>query len=25
VDRGKTWKPSTLDDVRRNDVKWSGN
>ncbi len=23
VDRGKTWKPSTLDDVRRNDVKWS--
>lgn len=24
VDRGKTWKPSTLDDVRRNDVKWSG-
>jgi BNR-Asp box repeat len=25
VDRGKTWKPSNLDDVRRNDVKWSGN
>jgi BNR-Asp box repeat len=25
VDRGKTWKPSTLDDVRRDDVKWSGN
>lgn len=25
VDRGKTWKPSTLDDIRRNDVKWSGN
>ena len=25
VDRGKTWTPSTLDDVRRNDVKWSGN
>jgi hypothetical protein len=25
VDRGKTWAPSTLDDVRRNDVKWSGN
>jgi hypothetical protein len=25
VDRGKTWSPSTLDDVRRNDVKWSGN
>ena len=25
LDRGKTWKPSTLDDVRRNDVKWSGN
>ncbi len=24
VDGGKTWKPSTLDDVRRNDVKWSG-
>jgi hypothetical protein len=24
VDRGKTWRPSTLDDVRRNDVKWSG-
>jgi hypothetical protein len=24
VDRGKTWKPSTLDDVRRNDVAWSG-
>jgi hypothetical protein len=24
VDRGKTWNPSTLDDVRRNDVKWSG-
>ena len=24
VDRGKTWKPSTLDDVRRNDIKWSG-
>jgi hypothetical protein len=24
LDRGKTWKPSTLDDVRRNDVKWSG-
>jgi hypothetical protein len=24
IDRGKTWKPSTLDDVRRNDVKWSG-
>lgn len=24
VDRGKTWKPSTLDDVRRNDVRWSG-
>jgi len=24
VDRGKTWKPSTLDDVRRNDVHWSG-
>lgn len=24
VDRGKTWKPSTIDDVRRNDVKWSG-
>src|ERR1700761_6465184 len=23
VDRGKTWKPSTLDDVRRNDVHWS--
>jgi hypothetical protein len=23
VDRGKTWNPSTLDDVRRNDVKWS--
>jgi hypothetical protein len=25
LDRGKTWTPSTLDDVRRNDVKWSGN
>jgi hypothetical protein len=25
LDRGKTWMPSTLDDVRRNDVKWSGN
>jgi hypothetical protein len=25
VDRGKTWSPSTLDDIRRNDVKWSGN
>jgi hypothetical protein len=24
VDQGKTWMPSTLDDVRRNDVKWSG-
>jgi hypothetical protein len=24
VDQGKTWKPSTLDDVRRNDVRWSG-
>ena len=24
VDRGKTWNPSTLDDVRRNDVRWSG-
>jgi hypothetical protein len=24
VDQGKTWKPSTLDDVRRNDVAWSG-
>lgn len=24
VDRGKTWKRSTLDDVRRNDVNWSG-
>jgi hypothetical protein len=24
VDRGKTWKPSTLDDVRRNDIRWSG-
>src|ERR1700733_7591213 len=24
VDRGKTWRPSTLDDVRRNDVHWSG-
>jgi hypothetical protein len=24
VDRGKTWTPSTLDDVRRNDIKWSG-
>jgi photosystem II stability/assembly factor-like uncharacterized protein len=24
VDRGKTWTRSTLDDVRRNDVKWSG-
>jgi hypothetical protein len=24
VDRGKTWNRSTLDDVRRNDVKWSG-
>jgi hypothetical protein len=24
VDRGKTWQPSTLDDVRRNDVRWSG-
>jgi hypothetical protein len=24
VDRGKTWRPSTLDDVRRNDIKWSG-
>jgi hypothetical protein len=24
VDRGKTWQPSTLDDVRRNDVQWSG-
>jgi hypothetical protein len=24
LDRGKTWTPSTLDDVRRNDVKWSG-
>jgi hypothetical protein len=23
LDRGKTWNPSTLDDVRRNDVKWS--
>jgi hypothetical protein len=23
VDRGKTWTPSTLDDVRRNDIKWS--
>ncbi len=25
LDRGKTWQPSTLDDVRRNDIKWSGN
>jgi hypothetical protein len=25
VDRGKTWTPSPRDDVRRNDVKWSGN
>jgi hypothetical protein len=24
LDRGKTWTPSTLDDVRRNDVRWSG-
>jgi hypothetical protein len=24
LDRGKTWTPSTLDDVRRNDIKWSG-
>jgi hypothetical protein len=24
LDRGKTWMPSTLDDVRRNDVRWSG-
>lgn len=24
VDHGKTWMPSTLDDVRRSDVKWSG-
>jgi hypothetical protein len=24
LDRGKTWQPSTLDDVRRNDVRWSG-
>lgn len=24
VDRGKTWNPSSLDDVRRKDVKWSG-
>jgi hypothetical protein len=24
VDEGKTWSPSTLDDVRRNDVAWSG-
>jgi hypothetical protein len=24
VDRGKTWTRSTLDDVRRSDVKWSG-
>jgi hypothetical protein len=24
LDRGKTWAPSTLDDVRRNDIKWSG-
>jgi BNR/Asp-box repeat len=24
VDRGKTWHPSTLDDVRRNDIRWSG-
>ena len=24
VDRGKTWKPSTLDDERRNDVRWCG-
>jgi hypothetical protein len=24
VDQGKTWMPSTLDDVRRNDVHWSG-
>jgi BNR/Asp-box repeat len=24
VDRGKTWTPSSLDDVRRNDIKWSG-
>jgi hypothetical protein len=23
VDQGKTWTPSTLDDVRRNDVAWS--
>jgi hypothetical protein len=25
VDRGKTWKPSTLDEQSRADVKWSGN
>jgi hypothetical protein len=25
VDRGKTWKPSTLDQQWRSDVKWSGN
>jgi hypothetical protein len=24
LDRGKTWMPSTLDDVRRNDVHWAG-
>jgi hypothetical protein len=24
VDRGKTWRLSNLDDVRRNDVRWSG-
>jgi photosystem II stability/assembly factor-like uncharacterized protein len=24
VDGGKTWSPSTLDDVRRDDVHWSG-
>jgi photosystem II stability/assembly factor-like uncharacterized protein len=24
LDKGKTWQPSTLDDVRRNDVHWSG-
>jgi hypothetical protein len=24
LDRGKSWNPSTLDDVRRNDIKWSG-
>jgi hypothetical protein len=25
VDRGKTWKPSNLDEQWRSDVKWSGN